>query len=231
MTAVKKWVAAGSSAAVLAGGLFLGAPAAHADTCTAPTASAEISQLITAADNLHDAGVHFNSLVTDAETRAKLETAQANLEQAILVSDVKGPAEAAWNEIRMLQDSYAASSSDPAVADAHAAAVAAADEFRATALTSGVVMEEGQTLIDIFESECGPLLTSGVGGGTSDGTDGDWAGGDRGGDDSAPATGSNEGWNVDTAAEDSGSTGLIAGLLAAGGAAAAAVALRLRRRA
>ncbi|ALU40735.1 hypothetical protein AS188_14365 [Kocuria flava] len=220
---MKKWVAAGSSAAVLAGGLFLGAPAAHADTCVPAGASPAVTNLITSADHLYDAGVHFNSLVEDPQVLAELQAQQAVLEDAIVNDDTMDRARGAWGEILRLQEAYAASSGDQAVQDAYAATRAAAQGFEAAAVEARqqgeVYMEDGADLVGLFQGTCGGLLPTG-------GTGGDW-----GGDDSAPATGSNEGWNVDTAAEDSGSTGLIAGLLAAGGAAAAAVALRLRRRA
>ncbi|MEF3122456.1 hypothetical protein [Kocuria flava] len=236
MTAVKKWVAAGSSAAVLAGGLFLGAPAAHADTCVPAGASPAVTNLITSADHLYDAGVHFNSLVEDPQVLAELQAQQAVLEDAIVNDDTMDRARGAWGEILRLQEAYAASSGDQAVQDAYAATQAAAQGFEAAAVEARqqgeVYMEDGADLVGLFQSTCGGLLPTGGTGEDWSEDDGDWAGGDDwGGDDSAPATGSNEGWNVDTAAEDSGSTGLIAGLLAAGGAAAAAVALRLRRRA
>src|SRR5688500_14392865 len=113
MTAVKKWVAAGSSAAVLAGGLFLGAPAAHADTCVAPAASTAVTNLVTAADHLYDSGTHFNSLVTDPAVLGQLQTQQAVLADAIANDDTMDRAQAAWNEIQRLQETYAASTDDP----------------------------------------------------------------------------------------------------------------------
>ncbi|GAA1774330.1 hypothetical protein [Kocuria aegyptia] len=229
MTAVKKWVAAGSSAAVLAGGLFLGAPAAHADTCVAPAASTAVTNLVTAADHLYDAGTHFNSLVTDQAVLSQLQTQQAVLEDAIVNDDTIDRAQAAWNEILRLQESYAASNSDPAVAEAYAATTAAAANFEAAAREARaqgeVFMEDGADLVALFESNCGPLLT-GVGTGTGTDTDwsdsDDWAGAGTG-------TGVNQGINMQTAGEGGLSTGVLAGLLAAGAAVSGAVAFRMRR--
>ena len=214
MMTAKHWVAAGSSAAVLAGGLFMGAPAAHADTCAPAGAQ---GGLIAAADNVHDAGVHFNSLVTDPETLAELEDAQVALESAIVHDDTKGGAEAAWNTILGLQESYAMSTEDAAVDAAWASASVAALEFRAAALASGVHMEDGAWLVAAFEENCGPLIT-GIGG--------DWGTGAGTGHESA--SGVNQGWNMQTGEESQLDTGLLAGLLAAGAALAGAVAFRMR---
>lgn len=218
MTAGKKWVTAASSAAVLAGGLFLGAPAAHADTC-APAGTAQ-TELIAAADTVHDAGVHFNSLVTDPATLTELENAQVALESAILYDDTKGGAEAAWNTVLGLQQSYAQTAGSAEVTAAWEASSAAAADFQAAVLNSGVHMEDGQWLVAMFESSCGPLIT-GTGAGTGTGTDA--------GSSTGPASGMNPGWNVQTAEEGQLDSGLLAGLLAAGVAVTGAVAFRLRR--
>ncbi|MEX5234276.1 hypothetical protein [Kocuria arenosa] len=216
MTAVKKWVAAGSSAAVLAGGLFLGAPAAHADTCVAPAASTAVTNLVTAADHLYDAGTHFNSLVTDQAVLGQLQTQQAVLEDAIVNDDTIDRAQAAWNEILRLQESYAASSSDPAVAEAYAASSAAAANFQTAALEARaqgeVFMEDGADLVALFQGNCDVL-------GTGTGSD-DWTGTD---------SGVNQGINMQTGEESGLSTGVLAGLLAAGAAVSGAVAFRMRR--
>ncbi|MFF0902587.1 UNVERIFIED_CONTAM: hypothetical protein RF653_00585 [Kocuria sp. CPCC 205316] len=216
MTAVKKWVAAGSSAAVLAGGLFLGAPAAHADTCVAPAASTAVTNLVTAADHLYDAGTHFNSLVTDQAVLGQLQTQQAVLEDAVVNDDTIDRAQAAWNEILRLQESYAASSSDPAVAEAYAASSAAAANFQTAAVDARaqgeVFMEDGADLVALFQGNCDVL-------GTGTGSD-DWTGTD---------SGVNQGINMQTAEESGLSTGVLAGLLAAGAAVSGAVALRVRR--
>lgn len=213
MMTAKHRVAAGSSAAVLAGGLFMGAPAAHADTCAPAGAQ---GGLIAAADNVHDAGVHFNSLVTDPATLAELEDAQVALENSMLYDDTKGGAEAAWNTILGLQQSYATSTEDAAVDAAWASTSAAAAEFQAAALASGVHMEDGDWLVAAFESSCGPLMTS---------TGADWGTGT--GHESASEV--NHGINMQTAEESRLDTGLLAGLLAAGTAVAGAVAFRMRR--
>ncbi|MUN62269.1 hypothetical protein GMA12_03780 [Kocuria sediminis] len=218
MTAVKKWVAAGSSAAVLAGGLFLGAPAAHADTCTAPEMSATVSNLVTAADHLHDTSVHFNSLVADAGTLAQLETAQADLEQAIVHADTMGPARDAWNTILGLQQGYADATEDPAVDEAAAASAAAAAHFQTAATDARaqgeVYMEDGAALLALFQGSCGGLLT---------GAD-DWTGAE--GD---SAAGVNEGINMQTAEQSGPGAGVLAALLASVAAVAGAVAFRVRR--
>ena len=224
MTAVKKWVAAGSSAAVLAGGLFLGAPAAHADTCAAPAASATVSNLVTAADHLHDTSVHFNSLVADAGTLAQLETAQADLENAIVHSDTMGPARDAWNTILGLQQGYADATEDPAVDAAAAASAAAAANFQTAATDARaqgeVYMEDGAALLALFQGNCGGLLT---------GTD-DWTGaGDWTGAEGDSASGVNQGINMQTAEENGPGAGVLAALLASVAAVAGAVAFRVRR--
>lgn len=236
MTAVKKWVAAGSSAAVLAGGLFLGAPAAHADTCAAPGASATVSNLVTAAGQLHDTSVHFNSLVTDQNVLAQLETQQTVLEDAIVNDDTIDRAQAAWTEILRLQGSYASASADPAVDAAYAATTAAAGNFESAAREARaqgeVFMEDGADLIALFESNCGPLLTgTGTGGDDSH----DWTGtgnsGDRTGTgaEGDSASGVNQGINMQTAGEGGPGAGLLAALLASVAAVAGAVAFRIRR--
>jgi hypothetical protein len=216
MTAVKKWVAAGSSAAVLAGGLFLGAPAAHADTCVAPAASTAVTNLVTAADHLYDSGTHFNSLVTDPAVLGQLQTQQAVLADAIANDDTMDRAQAAWNEIQRLQETYAASTDDPAVDEAYAATSAAAANFQAVALDARaqgeVFMEDGAALLAQFQGNCDVL-------GTGTGSD-DWTGTD---------SGVNQGINMQTAEESGLSTGVLAGLLAAGAAVCGAVALRVRR--
>lgn len=227
MTAVKKWVAAGSSAAVLAGGLFLGAPAAHADTCAAPGASATVSNLVTAADHLHDTSVHFNSLVTDAATLAQLEAAQTDLENAIVQADTMGPARDAWNTILGLQEAYAAATEDPAIDEAYAASSTAAANFQAAAtearVQGDVYMEDGADLVALFQGNCGALLTD----------TGDWTGADDSDDwtgaEGDSASGVNQGINMQTAGEGGPGAGLLAALLASGAAVAAAVAFRIRR--
>lgn len=238
MTAVKKWVAAGSSAAVLAGGLFLGAPAAHADTCAAPGASATVSNLVTAAGQLHDTSVHFNSLVTDQNVLAQLETQQTVLEDAIVNDDTIDRAQAAWTEILRLQGSYASASADPAVDAAYAATTAAAGNFESAAREARaqgeVFMEDGADLIALFESNCGPLITgTGTGTGGDDshdwsgtGNSGDWTGTGAEGD---SASGVNQGINMQTAGEGGPGAGLLAALLASVAAVAGAVAFRIRR--
>ncbi|MCM3687700.1 hypothetical protein [Kocuria rosea] len=222
MTAVKKWVAAGSSAAVLAGGLFLGTPAAYADTCTAPGAGTTVSNLITAADELHDTGVHFNSLVADEGVLAQLQAQQAVLEDAIVNDSTLDRAQGAWTAIADLQQSYAESTDDPAVDDAYAASAAAAAHFQAVALDARaeglVFMENGADLVALFEASCGGLAPAG----TVDSGEDDGSGTD---------TGTNTGLNVDTAQAEETDAAPLAALLAAGAAASAAVALRMRRRA
>jgi hypothetical protein len=224
MTAVKKWVAAGSSAAVLAGGLFLGAPAAHADTCVAPAASTAVTNLVTAADHLYDAGMHFNSLVADPAVLAQLETQQAVLADAIEKDSTVDRAQAAWNEILRLQESYAASTDDPAVDEAYAATSAAAAHFQAAAVEARaqgeVFMEDGPALLAMFQGNCDVL---GTGTGSDDWSDSDdWAG-------TGTESGVNQGINMQTAEEGGLSTGVLAGLLAAGAAVSGAVAFRVRR--
>lgn len=225
MTAGKKWVAAGSSAAVLAGGLFLGAPAAYAadETCAGQ------AELLAAAAAVHDTGLRFNSLVpAGSPTRTQLENAQAALATAIVEDSTKGGAEAAWGTIRTLQVNYADATDDPAVDAAAADAAAAADRFQTEAVNSGVTMEDGACLVAMFEGSYGPLVT-GIGTGTGTGTPGTGTGTWTGtGTDSG--SGVNQGINMQTAEEGGLGSGVLAGLLAAGAALAGAVAFRMRRR-
>ncbi|WP_309055409.1 hypothetical protein [Streptomyces sp.] len=223
MTAVKKWVAAGSSAAVLAGGLFLGAPAAHAESCPPP--SATVSNLVSSADRLHDTGVRFNSLVTDQNVLAQLQAQQAVLEDAIVNDDTIDRAQAAWNEILRLQGAYAAATEDPAVDEAYAATTAAAAGFETAAREARaqgeVFMENGACLLGLFANNNGSPTT-----GTGTDGSGDWTGTGAEGD---SASGVNQGINMQTAGEGGPGAGLLAALLASGAAVAGAVAFRIRR--
>ncbi|WP_139318477.1 hypothetical protein [Kocuria sp. CNJ-770] len=227
MTAVKKWVAAGSSAAVLAGGLFLGAPAAHADTCAAPEMSATVSNLVTAADHLHDTSVHFNSLVADQDVLAQLQAQQAVLEDAIVNDDTIERAQGAWNAILGLQQGYADATEDPAIDAAYAASSSAAANFESTAREARaqgeVFMEDGAALVALFQGNCGPLFTGADDWTGSDDT-ADWTGAE--GD---SASGVNQGINMQTAEETGPGAGVLAALLASVAAVAGAVAFRMRR--
>ncbi|MFI7584844.1 hypothetical protein ACH9DO_13750 [Kocuria sp. M1N1S27] len=250
MTAVKKWVAAGSSAAVLTGGLFLGAPAAHAadESCVAgttgaytsvgdgkseshPVPSDEMSQLFAAAAAVNEAGVYFNSLVSDPQVLEALVAAQAQLESSIVHSGSIVPAQDAWNTILGLQADYAATAGSAEVTAAHQASLAAAAEFEAAARASSVVMEDGADLMAMFDSAlaaCGGTVPA-PGAGTDTGA---WSDSDDSDDWAGAGTGSgvNQGINMQTAGEGGLSTGVLAGLLAAGAAVSGAVAFRLRRR-
>jgi hypothetical protein len=181
-------------------------------------------QPVTAADHLYDAGTHFNSLVTDQAVLGQLQTQQAVLEDAIVNDATVDRAQGAWTEILRLQESYAASSSDPAVDEAYAASSAAAAGFQTAALEARaqgeVFMEDGADLVALFQGNCDVL---GAGGGSDDWSDSDDGAG------TGTDSGVNQGINMQTAEEGGLSTGVLAGLLAAGAAVSGAVAFRVRR--
>ncbi|MFE4544794.1 hypothetical protein [Arthrobacter sp. NPDC056727] len=140
MTAVSKWVAAGSSAAVFAGGLFLGAPAAvaapgdpacvqastqfEAALAAAGITEATVADLESKAAIAADAEALYNSLVeaAGAVPAAELATAQAALDDAIAAT---AAAEAAEEEAEDSGDPAAISAAQDATAAAEAAEDAA----------------------------------------------------------------------------------------------------------
>lgn len=140
MTALSKWVAAGSSAAVFAGGLFLGAPTAAAapgdPACqqastqfegalsAAGITEATVADLESKAAVAADAETGYLSLVeaAGAVPAAELATAQAALDDAITAT---ADAEAAEEE--------AEDSGDPAAISAAEDATEAAEEAEDTA--------------------------------------------------------------------------------------------------
>lgn len=140
MTAVSRWVAAGSSAALFAGGLFLGAPTAAAapgdPACLQASAQFEaalsaagitedyVAALESKAAVAADAEALYNSLVeaAGAVPAAELATAQAALDDAIAAT---AAAEAAQEEAEDSGDPAAISAAQDATEAAEAAEDAA----------------------------------------------------------------------------------------------------------
>lgn len=265
MTAVSKWVAAGSSAAVLAGGLFLGAPAASAAPGDAACLQASIqfeaalsaagiteesvTKLEAAAEAAAVAEARYFDLMeaAGAGPLAELEAAEADLDAAIAATadaeaalaaaqesgdaDAIADAEAARDEavlaenaasqkVEDLTAAYEAAISTPEILAAEEAYDAALAEFEAALGMLSLDEESAANLMALFKAflaACNP---------------------DAIGADSpvalpvaAPLT--NKGLNVQTAVEAEPAThaglALLAGLLAAGIAVPAGVALRMRR--
>ncbi|MFJ5861900.1 hypothetical protein ACIQCM_10795 [Pseudarthrobacter sp. NPDC092439] len=141
MTAVSKWVAAGSSAALLAGGLFLGAPAASAAPGDAACLQAStqfeaalaaagiteesVAQLEAAAEAAAAAEAKYFDLLDAAEAGplAELEAAEADLEAA---SAATVEAEAALAAAQGSGDADAIAEAETARDEAVAAETAAA---------------------------------------------------------------------------------------------------------
>lgn len=232
MTAVKRWAAAGSSAAVLAGGLFLGAPAAVAapdDACLAASAQAYstmtgadmgqegTARILEAAAAVHAAGTHFRTLVTDAGTLAALQSAEADLEAAMVNEDPQS-AEKAWYRVLDVQKEAAAASDSVELARAYQASADSAAAFDAAVRSSPLRMGDSSEMLAMFYrvvSSCqdvgsGPVSTGEVL--------------------AAEDPGRNQGINMQTAEEGQRpGAGLLAGVLVAVATLVAATALWLRR--
>ena len=234
MTAVKRWAAAGSSAALLAGGLFLGAPAAVAapdDPCLAASAQAyttlagagmsseEMTRVLEAGAAVHAAGAAFNALVTDADARARLQGAQMELETAVQNED-RQAAQAAWYRILELQEAEAAAVGTAEIAAAHQASADAAAAFQSVVVDSPLLMRDAAEVLGMFYQVAAHCETpTGEPVSTTDG---------------APAAqdeGRNQGINMQTAEEaQRPGPGLLAALVVAAVTLSTAGALWLRRR-
>ncbi len=164
MTVVSKWVAAGSSAAVLAGGLFLGAPTAaaapgdaaclqastqfEAALSAAGITEATIAQLESSAEAAAAAEAAYIALVEAATAGmvAELEEAEVKLEDAIAAT---AAAENAFEEAK--------GSGDPAVlAEAEAAkeaAVGAEDKAQQAVTDLTAAYEAAISTPEILEAE------------------------------------------------------------------------------
>lgn len=286
MTAVSKWVAAGSSAAVLAGGLLLGAPAAVAAPGDAAClqASSQFEAALSAAGITEEsvalleassqaaaeAEATYLALLESAGAgpRAAFDAATAELEAARAVKDAaeealadaedsgdptaiaeaqaaKDAAETAEDDAEQaaldLEAAYTAAISSPeilaaqgamdtAVADFEAALAAVSLDDATAAGLSGLfeaflaACNEDAVVVDAVVSSPGsttPVVTKPV------------TAGPTGAGNAAAAVATNKGLNVQTAATAEPGVhpglALLAGLLAAGIAVPAAVALRMRR--
>lgn len=265
MTAVSRWVAAGSSAAVLAGGLFIGAPAASAAPGDAACLQAStqfeaalaaagiteesVAQLEAAAEAAAVAEAKYFDLLDAAEAGplAELEAAEAGLEAAaaatveaeaaLVAAQESGDADAiaaaeaardaaaiaeteAGQAVEELIAAYEAAISTPEILAAEEAYDAAAAEFEAALGMLSLDEESAANLMALFEAflaGCNP----------------DAIGADSPAAVPAAAPLANKGLNVQTAVEAEPAThpglALLAGLLAAGIAVPAGVALRMRR--
>ena len=233
MTAAKRWAAAGSSAAVLAGGLFLGAPAAVAapdDACLAASAQAyttltgagmssdEMARVLEAGAAVHTAAAEFNALVTDADARADLQAAQTQLETAVQSEDRRA-AQEAWYRILGLQEAQVAAVGTAEIAAAHQVSADAAAAFQRVVVDSPLLMRDAGELLGMFfqvATHC--EAATGEPAVTTDGTLG------------AQDQGRNQGINMQTAEEaQRPGPGLLAGLVVAAVTLTAAAALWLRR--
>lgn len=287
MTAVSKWVAAGSSAAVLAGGLFLGTPAAvsapggaaclqassqfeaalsaagiteasvallEASSQAAATAQEAYAALAEAASADESAAVAV--AIDDLEAaRAAADAAEAAAEDAedsgdpaaiaaatAAADEAEAAADSAEQALQDRQDAYNAAIDTPEIREALAALEAAARDFEAA--LAAVSLDEASAadltgLFEAFLAACNddavvvdPVVTSP--GRTTPVVAKPVTAAPAGAGNAIAAVAKNKGLNVQTAA--SAETGvhpglaLMAGLLAAGIAVPAAVALRMRRR-
>lgn len=268
MTAGSKWVAAGSSAAVLAGGLFLGAPAAsaapgdaaclqastqfEAALAAAGISEESVARLEAAADAAAAAedkyaalldAAYASGVVTDAELElaqtdlAFAEDAAARAEAELAAAEESGDAaaiEAATaardaavatvtekaQEVAEMEAAFEAAMNAPEMVAAREAFQAAVDEFDAA--LGALSLDEATlnsllSLFNAFLSACNPEAI----------------GADTPAVVPAAAPTTNKGLNVQTAVEAEPAThaglALLAGLLAAGIAVPAGVALRMRR--
>lgn len=285
MTSVSKWVAAGSSAAVLAGGLFIGTPLAaaapgdpacvqagvqyEAALAAAGITEDTIARLEAASEAVAAAEETHASLVAAAEAgpKAALDAATAELQAAIdeveATDAAKGAAHDAAEERERLarlalqeanQAYEAAKEEIRAAQEALDSAVAAFElELAGVSLDEATAMEITR-LFEAFLRACNPDPVDEEPVNTPVVTPVDTSGGTPqsttpagtnpvsatpvgaapgGGTTAVPVAGVNRGLNVQTAAAaepaDHPGTALLAGLLAAGIAVPAAVALRMRR--
>ncbi|MFD5278487.1 hypothetical protein ACFWIX_13120 [Pseudarthrobacter sp. NPDC058362] len=265
MTAVSKWVAAGASAAVVAGGLFLGAPAASAapgdaaclqastqfeaalsaagiteETVTRLEAAAEAAAVAEAKyfELVEAAGADLDAQLGAAE--AELEaatTAVADAEAALAAAQEAGDADAiaeaeaardaavlaeneAGQKVDDLNAAYEAAISTPEILAAEDAYEAALAEFETALGAVSLDEETAANLLALFKAFLAACNPDAIGADTPA---------------AAPAAAPvvNKGLNVQTAVETEPAThpglALLAGLLAAGIAVPAGVALRMRR--
>lgn len=288
MTAVSKWVAAASSAAVFAGGLFVGAPTAAAAPGDAACLQAStqfeaalsaagitettVAQLESAAEAAAAAEAAYLGLVEAAAAgpAAELEAAEAALEAAIAATaaaeaaleeaedsgdpDVLAEAEAAKEVAKAAEDearqaetdlaaAYEAAISTPEILGALDAFNAAVAEFETALSTISLDETSAANLMGLFKAflaACNPdaIGVDPVGTppitapGSTTPTDTNPVSLTPAGSGTATVA-TNKGLNVQTAAEVEPAThaglALLAGLLAAGIAVPAAVAVRMRR--
>lgn len=180
MTAVSKWVAAGSSAAVFSAGLFLGAPTAaaapgdaaclQASTQFAAALSAAgitettVARLESSAEAAAAAEAAYLALVEAAAAvpAAELEEAEVALEEAIAATDAaeagatKQAAEAAEAAAQQAVDdltaAYEAAIDTPEIREAWGVFDAAVAEFEAVLGTVSLDETSGANLMGLFES-------------------------------------------------------------------------------
>lgn len=281
MTAVSKWVAAGSSAAVLAGGLFLGTPAAvaapgdavclqassqfeaalsaagiteasvaqiEATSQVAATAQGAYAALVEAATADESAAVA--AAVDGLEAaRAAADAAEAAAEDAedsgapdaealaTAAAEAEAAADAAELALQDSQDAYNAALNTPEINEALGALEAAARDFEAAlaAVSLDDASAAGITgLFEAFLTACNgvdPVVTPP--GSTTPVVAKPVTVTPAGAGSAVPAVATNKGLNVQTAASAEPGVhpglALLAGLLAAGIAVPATVALRMRR--
>ncbi|GGG52105.1 hypothetical protein GCM10011374_13530 [Kocuria dechangensis] len=179
MTAAKTWVAAGSTAAVLAGSLVLGAPAAVAapDDAACLQASGQFNGALAAvgitavslteferlAGAAATAQANYEALVQTAagDVLVQLETALAELEAAEAAGDTTGAA-AAQARIAGLETQLAAAIATPEIAAAEQAVLEAATALEA--LLMGLSLDENSAtqLLGLFKQFL--VACEGVGG-------------------------------------------------------------------
>lgn len=281
MTAVSKWVAAGSSAAVLAGGLFLGTPAAVAApgdaVCLQASSQFEAalsaagiteasvarieatSQAAAAAQGAYAALVEAATADESAAVaaaidsleaaRAAADAAEAAAEAAedsgapdadalaTAAAEAEAAADAAEQALQDSQDAYNAALDTPEINEAQGVLEAAARDFEAAlaAVSLDDASAAGITgLFEAFLTACNgvdPVVTSP--GSTTPVVAKPVTVAPAGAGNAAPVVATNKGLNVQTAASAEPGVhpgmALLAGLLAAGIAVPATVALRMRR--
>lgn len=281
MTAVSKWVAAGSSAAVLAGGLFLGTPAAvaapgdavclqassqfEAALSAAGITEASVAQIEATSQAAATAQGAYAALVEAATAdesaavaaavdgleaaRAAADAAEAAAEDAedsgapdaealaTAAAEAEAAADAAELALQDSQDAYNAALDTPEINEALGALEAAARDFEAAlaAVSLDDASAAGITgLFEAFLTACNgvdPVVTPP--GSTTPVVAKPVTVTPAGAGSAVPAVATNKGLNVQTAASAEPGVhpglALLAGLLAAGIAVPATVALRMRR--
>lgn len=266
MTAVSKWVAAGSSAAVLAGGLFLGAPAAsaapgdaaclqastqfEAALAAAGLTEATVAKLEAAAEAAAVAEARYFDLIdaADVVSAGELELAQtahalaedaaASAEAALVAAQESGDADAiaaaeaardaavltateAGQKLAEMTAAFEAAMSTPEMVAAREAYEAAAADFEAALGMLSLDEESAANLMALFDAFLAACNPDAIGADVPAAVP------------AALPVKTNKGLNVQTAVSAEPAThpglALLAGLLAAGIAVPAGVALRMRR--